>query len=131
MATDRSGDVRSLARGWIQAWQRMDLAWLREHLAADFVHISPFGRLAGRDHYLATVEPLARKSVNRLEIQAVVADSGRAAVYFENHSAGGVIPSCDWITVRDGRIASVRSFYDTAALERVLSDEDRRGLSED
>lgn len=47
----------ALARLWIEAWANMDIAWLREHLAPDFVHTSPFGRLEGRDHYLATVDP--------------------------------------------------------------------------
>lgn len=52
-----------LAEQWIEAWTRMDMEWLRQRLAPDFVHESPFGRLEGRDSYLATVEPLARKSV--------------------------------------------------------------------
>jgi len=49
-----------LARLWIESWAKMDMDWLRQHLATGFVHTSPFGRLEGRDHYLATVEPLAR-----------------------------------------------------------------------
>ena len=109
----------------------MEIDWLREQLADDFVHVSPFGRLEGKEHYLSTVEPMARKSVARLEIKNIVADADCAAVYFENHSAGGVIPSCDWVTVREGKIASVRSFYDTAALTDVLSDDDRRRLNDE
>ena len=126
-----TADPEALARGWIESWQRMDMDWLHEHLVDAFVHISPFGRLEGREHYLAIVEPMARKSVARLEIKKIVADAECAAVHFENHSAGGVIPSCDWVDVRDGRIVSVRSFYDTAALENVLSDDDRRRLDDD
>jgi len=48
-----------LAVGWIEAWIRMDMEWLRQRLAPDFVHVSPFGRLEGRESYLATVEPMA------------------------------------------------------------------------
>ncbi len=44
-----------LAVGWIEAWIRMDLEWLKERLAPDFVHTSPFGRLEGRDFYLEKV----------------------------------------------------------------------------
>ena len=69
-----------LARGWIEAWKRMDMEWLREHLAPGFVHVSPFGRLEGRDSYLATVEPMARKSVMELSIREVIASGNRAAV---------------------------------------------------
>ena len=43
---ERSGE---LAAGWIEAWKRFDMEWLRTRLAPEFVHISPFGRwpLAG------------------------------------------------------------------------------------
>jgi hypothetical protein len=51
---------------------RKDLDWLRGGLHPDFVHTCPFGRLEGRDHYLATVEPLARKSVRELVILDVI-----------------------------------------------------------
>lgn len=61
-----------LAVGWIEAWIRMDLEWLWQHLADDFVHSSPFGRLEGRESYLATVEPMARKSVVELVIREVL-----------------------------------------------------------
>ena len=48
---------------WLEAWIKMDLEWLRQPLAPDFVHVSPLGRLEGRESHLATVEPMARKSV--------------------------------------------------------------------
>lgn len=59
--SERSAD---LAVGWIEAWARMDMVWLRERVAPDFVPVSPFGRLEGRESYLETVEPMARKSVS-------------------------------------------------------------------
>lgn len=50
-----------LAEGWIQAWIRMDLEWLRKWLAPDFVHVSSFGRFEERESYLAA-EPLAARA---------------------------------------------------------------------
>lgn len=43
-----SSTMRSpeLATGWIEAWNRLDMDWLRRHLAEYFVHVSPFGRWA-------------------------------------------------------------------------------------
>jgi ketosteroid isomerase-like protein len=110
-----------LARGWIQAWNDLDMAWLRRTLAPDFVHTSPFGRLEGRNAYLATVEPLARKSVRDLTIRDIVARGDRACIWFENRTPAGMIPSCDWVRVEDGRIVEVRSFYDSARVRAVLS----------
>ncbi|MDH3271745.1 MAG: nuclear transport factor 2 family protein [Gemmatimonadota bacterium] len=117
-----------LARGWIEAWIRMDLEWLRERLAPDFVHTSPFGRLEGRDAYLATVEPMARKSVQRLDIKQIIATGDQAAVWFENQTPRGTVPTCDWIRTRDGLITEIQSFYDSEKVREVLSPDEQREL---
>lgn len=117
-----------LAAGWIDAWIRMDLAWLREHLAPDFVHVSPFGRFDDRESYLAAVEPMARKSVVELTIRDVIASGPQAAVWFENRTPNGVVDSCDWVRVEGDRIREIRSFYDSVAIRRVLSADDQRRL---
>lgn len=123
-------DSADLARAWIEAWIAMDLDWLRAHLSPDFVHTSPFGRLAGRDHYLATVEPMARRSVQRLVIVRVVAEGDEAAIWFENHTPAGVVPSCDWVRAADGRIREIQSFYDSAAVRNVLSPDEQETLGD-
>ncbi len=117
-----------LAAGWIEAWIRMDMEWLKERLAPDFVHTSPFGRLEGRDSYLETVEPMARKSVQDLEIRDVIASGNQAAVWFENRTPAGVIPSCDWVRVEDGLIKEIQSFYDSAKVREVLSPDEQENL---
>lgn len=117
-----------LAVGWIEAWIRMDMDWLRHWLTPDFVHNSPFGRLEGLDIYLETVEPMARKSVQQLEIKAVIAGEEQAAVWFENRTPTGVIPSCDWVRVEDGKIKEIQSFYDTVKICEVLSPDEQERL---
>ncbi|MEZ4587152.1 MAG: nuclear transport factor 2 family protein [Gemmatimonadales bacterium] len=117
-----------LARGWIEAWIRMDLGWLRERLAPDFVHVSPFGRLAGRDAYLAAVEPMARKSVMALTIRDVIASGDQAAIRFDNRTPNGVVESCDWVRIAGDQIQEIRSFYDTTLIRQVLSSDEQRGL---
>lgn len=121
----RSGE---LAVGWIEAWIRMDLDWLREQLAPDFVHVSPLGRLEGRDAYLAVVEPLARKSVMALTIKDVIASGHQAAIWFENRTPEGVVASCDWVMVENDRIKAIRSFYDSAPVRAVLSPDEQQSL---
>lgn len=118
----------TLARGWIEAWVRMDIDWLRSHLSGDFVHTSPFGRLSGRDHYLEIVEPMARKSVQHLQIKEIVATNHQAAIWFENQTPEGIIPSCDWLCVEDGKIKAIQSFYDSSKVRDVLSNEEQSHL---
>lgn len=98
------------------------------HLALDFVHTSPFGRLEDRDAYLAVVEPMARKSVMELTIRDVIAHGNQAAIWFANRTRAGVVASCDWLRVEDGLIAEIRSFYDSAAVRDVLSPDEQRRL---
>jgi ketosteroid isomerase-like protein len=117
-----------LAVGWIEAWIRMDMEWLRQRLAPDFVHISPFGRLAGRESYLATVEPMARKSVMQLTVKDVIASGNQAAVWFENRTPKGIIPSCDWVRVENELIKEIRSFYDSVMVREVLSPAEQEKL---
>ena len=117
-----------LAVGWIEAWGRMDLEWLRQRLASDFVHVSPLGRLEGRDTYLATVEPMARKSVVELTVKNVIASGSWAAVWFENRTPKGVVESCDWVRIEHDRIKEIRSFYDSAVIREVLSPVEQQRL---
>ena len=124
---ERSAD---LAVGWIEAWKRMDLEWLKARLAPDFVHTSPFGRLEGRETYLEAVVPMAQKSVMELTIKDVIASGDQAAVRFENRTPGGVVESCDWVRIEDDQIQEIRSFYDSVAIREVLSPEDQEGLDE-
>lgn len=126
----RSMEERSaeLARHWIRAWVEMDLDWLRRTLAPDFVHTSPFGRLEGRDPYLAAVEPMARKSVMKLTIKAVLATGDQAAIWFENETPQGVVVTCDWIRVEGDSIKEIRSFYDPTPIRETLTADEQDSL---
>lgn len=125
--TKRSAE---LAVKWIEAWRTMDIAWLRERLAPHFVHTSPFGRLEGRDSYLATVEPLARKSVAELTVREVIGSDTWAAVWFENRTPNGVVQTCDWVRVENNLITEIRSFYDSAVIRQVLSPSEQERLDD-
>lgn len=77
------------------------------------MHVSPFGRLEGREEYLEVVMPLAEANVASLHIQEVIADESRACIAFSMDTPNGPVACCDWLVVADGRIMSVTSYYDT------------------
>ena len=122
---ERSAELAVL---WIEAWIKMDMEWLRQRLAPDFVHVSPFGRFEDRESYLAAVEPMARKSVVELTVKDVIASGNQAAVRFENRTPKGVVESCDWVRVENDVIKEIRSFYDSALIREVLSPAEQEGL---
>jgi ketosteroid isomerase-like protein len=117
-----------LAVGWIEAWIRMDMEWLQQRLALDFVHVSPFGRFEDRESYLAAIEPLARKSVVELKVKDVIASGNQAAVRFENRTPKGVVESCDWVRIENDQIEEIRSFYDSVLIREVLSPDEQASL---
>lgn len=106
--------AKRLAREWIEVWGRGDPTTLP--LAEDFVHVSPFGRIEGRGPYLDMVRPLARKNVVSLHVQDVIAEGDRACITFTMDTPNGPVACCDWVTVAEGRIASVHAYYDPREL---------------
>lgn len=117
---ERSGE---LAVGWLEAWSKYDMDWLRRRLAPDFVHVSPLGRFDGRETYLAAVEPLARETVMELSVKETVASGDVAAVRYENRTPEGVVEACDWVRVEGDSIKEIRSFYDSSGIREILDRE--------
>lgn len=52
----------------------------------------------------------------------------QAAVWFENRTPNGVIPSCDWVRIEDGLIKEIQSFYDSAKVREALSTDEQESL---
>jgi len=107
-------EAKKLAREWIEVWGRDDPSVLP--LAENFVHVSPFGRIEGRDRYLEVVRPLAEANVAALQVQDVLAEGNRACVAFSMDTPNGPVACCDWVVVEQGRILSVHSYYDSRNL---------------
>jgi len=104
-------EVDRLSRQWILVWNDGDPTTLP--LAEDFEHTSPYGRLSGRQHYLDTVMPMAKQNVSTLTIEDVLVSGNASVVRYQVKSPSGeTMPACDWLTFRDGELASVRSYYE-------------------
>lgn len=71
---------------------------------------------------------MVRKSVQRLKIEEVVATNDQAAIWFENLTPQGAIPSCDWVRVEDGKSKEIQSFYDSMKVRQVLSPNEQSNL---
>ena len=107
-------NAAELARTWIDLWNEGHPDEIP--LAEDFVHNSPYGRVKGRSNYLNWVKPLAEKNVADLRIKRIISEKNIAAIHFEMLTANGTIQVCDWVTVRDGQILEIYSFYDATDL---------------
>lgn len=103
-----------LALAWIEGW----IAGKPEEipLAHDFTHSSPYGVVRGRERYLRWITPLAAENVSSLEIIRVLGGDDEAVIWFENLGPKGVVPTCDWVETKNGKIVAVTSFYDATML---------------
>lgn len=111
---ESENEAERLARLWINYWNLGNPRALP--LAKSFVHVSPFGRLEGRDHYLNTVIPMSERNVTKLTVNRVLGRGTQAVIWFDMHTPGGTIPVCDWVMVENGEIIKIRSFYDATTL---------------
>ena len=111
--TDQTKAER-LALTWIELWNKDQPEAIP--LAATFAHTSPFGRIEGRENYLETVKPMAKRNVTSLRVLKTLARSDEAVIHFEMQTRKGTIHVCDWITVEGDQISEIHSFYDATAL---------------
>lgn len=103
-----------LARLWIELWNEGKPDDIP--LAEDFVHTSPFGVMSGKTQYLETVKPLAAENVTELTIKSILSNDKEAAIRFTMKSPNGPIEVVDWVSVENGLIIAITSFYDPSKL---------------
>ena len=107
-------DAKTLARMWIEGWiagKPDDIP-----LADSFTHTSPFGRVEGREKYLAWVKPMAAENVVSLKIERIMGEGDEAAIHFIHETPKGPRPAVDWLVCKDGKILEIQSFYDAIEL---------------
>ena len=103
-------ELEQLTRQWILMWNDGDPTTYP--LAQDFQHISPYGRIDGRDVYLNTVIPLSKENVAHLTVEEVVVTGNQSAIrYHLKRPSGETIQACDWLTFNDDKLSQVSSYY--------------------
>ncbi len=109
MSTASQG-AAALAREWIEAWIAGTPHKLP--LAESFTHSSPFGTIEGRDTYFEWMKPMLERGSPPMKIVKVLGGEDEAVVWYDLTLPSGEVPCCDWVHVRDGKIAAITSFYD-------------------
>lgn len=107
----------NLAKMWIDCWNAGEPDKIP--LAENFAHNSPFGRVEGREAYLAWVKPLAAENVADLTIKRVMGAGREAAIHFVMQTPSGPVECCDWVVVGGGEITEIHSFYDASGLDKT------------
>jgi hypothetical protein len=80
-------------------------------LTADMNFRGPLGQTEGADAYVAGLEGLS-KAVDGAENVRTIADGDDVCLVYDMVIDGEPIPTVGWYHFRDGKIESVRAFFD-------------------
>ena len=105
----KAGEV---AEQFFAAWTRGDFEEARGLLHDDVSFEGPFDSFDRAEAYLQTLRGLAGM-VTGADVRRVFSDGDEACVLYDLHTAPVPdAPVAEWFVLRDGRIASIRAYFD-------------------
>ena len=112
MANSHAGRT---AAACLRAWTRGDLEQARSFLHDDVTFRGPLGATDGADAYVDGIRPLSQM-VDPVEPQLVIADGDDACLIYDLVVQGTTVPTVGCYHLRDGKIASIRAYFDPRPL---------------
>ena len=103
---------REIAEQYLAAWTSKDFETARALLHDDLSFEGPIDTFDDADALLASLKGLAQ-IVEGADQRRIVADGDEVCVIYDLRTGPvGTAPVAEWYTVHDGRIASIRVFFD-------------------
>ncbi len=111
-----------VARGFLSAFYGGDRASVRALMHDDFDFFGPFVKVRGADAFLDSAGPLLSRCGGH-EVVRSWSDGDDICLVHEVtlQGIGEPIEMADWLTVREGRVAAERVFFDAARLRAALT----------
>jgi ketosteroid isomerase-like protein len=112
--SSEAGDVASRC---LAAWSSGDLETARSLLHDDVTFTGPLGHTEGADAYIDGIKGMVR-IVERVDQHEAISQGGDVCIIYDlvTSTPPATIPTAGCYKVRDGRIASVRAFFDPRPL---------------
>jgi ketosteroid isomerase-like protein len=112
-------NLEHLARTYLDAVGRKDLGTVQSLLTSDVTFDGPVMSLRGADDVLESLRRIGAVHV-RNDVKRVFVDGSEICVIYDFVSdTVGSIPTVEWLSVTDGRIASIRLYYDQLPWQRL------------
>lgn len=80
-------------------------------LADDVTFTGPLGRTEGADAYIDGVRHLT-ETVKGVDIHRAIGEADEVCIRYDLVTAAGRIPTVGWYEIHDGKVASVRAYFD-------------------
>jgi ketosteroid isomerase-like protein len=111
-------DAESVATECLQAWTTGDFETAGSLIEEDIGFVGPFGAAERADAYLSGLRRFRARGVQGVDMHRVFSDGDDVCIIYDlvTTMAAGTIPSAGWYRLRDGKIASVRAFFDARLL---------------
>lgn len=112
-----SSGPRDVAERCLAAWSSGDLETTRSLLHDDVTFTGPLGATEGADAYIEGIQAMV-KIVETAEQCEVFGEGEDVCIIYDLvvHTPAVRIPTAGWYRVRDGKITSVRAFFDPRPL---------------
>jgi ketosteroid isomerase-like protein len=112
-------DPKTVASRCLNAWSTGDLATTRSLLDNDVTFTGPLGATEGADAYIEGIKGMV-KIVEKVDQHRVFGEGEDVCVIYDliTKLPPATVPTAGWYKVRDGRIISVRAFFDARPLSR-------------
>lgn len=106
-------DAREIVERYKQAFGSGDVQGARSLLAEDFHFQGPFEEFHSPDDYLQSLAKLA-PIVTGMDVKKVLADGDDVVTIYDLQTStpAGASPVAEWATVRGGKIAELRAYFD-------------------
>jgi ketosteroid isomerase-like protein len=112
---------RDVAERFFGAWSTGDFDTARMLLHDDLRFVGPLEQFDNADAYLAALRNLSQ-IVKAAEQEKVFVDGDDVCVLYNlvTNTPAGTAPTAEWYHLRDGRIASVRVYFDARPFAAML-----------
>jgi ketosteroid isomerase-like protein len=103
--------ARQVADEFGAAFAKKDFAKARRLLHDDLSFEGPIDKFSRADDYVASITRLGTM-MKGLRHEKTLVNGSDVAVFYVLDTALGSAPVADWYTIRDGKIASIRTYFD-------------------
>jgi ketosteroid isomerase-like protein len=110
-------DPRSVATACLEAWTTGDLDRTRTLLHDDVTFAGPLASTEGVDDYMTGIDRMSA-IVSRADQQQVLVDGDDVCIVYDlvTNDPPAMIPTVGLYRIRDGKVVSVRAFFDPRPL---------------
>lgn len=111
-----SADPGTTVSTYVKAWTSGDFDTTRSTLADDVSFVGPLGTADGIEECMNGLQGL-KQIVESSEQQQVIVDGDDVCLIYDLATTKfGTIPTAGWFQLRDGKITSIRVFFDPRPL---------------